>query len=618
MKELRLIYELSTALSDHGGLDDALWKVATRVPEGYCYPAEIAARVVLGGRVYSSARHAISTCRQVAAIVVHGAPAGSLEADRLVDSDVPAARYFLREEQEMLTAIADRIAVRVEREQILESLRVSQRRARSLYERLPVATVVLQQRGDDFVLIDHNEAARTLSHGAVRERVGGAVRDLLPGQPELLAALADCVATGAPSRRELEWAGPDGRALLLVISLGHVPPDLVLAHVVDVTHERRLEQRLAQAQKMEVLGRMAGGVAHDFNNLLTVILSYSDVLLRGAGVDDPHHGDLLEIRGAAQRAAAMTRQLLTFSRQQVVDPRIVDLGAQVLELRSMLERLLGDRISLVLALAQGLWSTRIDTSQVDQILLNLVVNARDATAAGGRVVITTANVELGGDEATMLDVSPGPYVALTVHDTGAGIDAVTRARLFEPFFTSKPPGQGTGMGLAIVYGIVRQAGGAIAVESEPGRGATFRVLLPRADAAPTVPARSRGRGGETILLVEDVDAVRRIAQRTLGEAGYHVLTAEHGAEALFVGEHHRGDIDLLLTDVVMPWTGGVELAERFAALYPRARVLFVSGFPERTAQLVQAVGSSAGFLAKPYTPEALLRMVRDLLGDDAS
>jgi signal transduction histidine kinase len=382
---------------------------------------------------------------------------------------------------------------------------------------------------------------------------------------------------------------------------------------------RQSEERLRQAQKMEAVGRLAGGVAHDFNNLLTVITSYSDLLLEDLGPDDPKRDDVGEIRKAAQGAAALTRQLLAFSRQQVLEPKVLDLRATVTGTEKLLQRLIGDDIRLTTALAPDLGAVKADPVQLEQIIINLAVNARDAMPTGGRLTIEAANVEM--DEVYVRShapARPGRYVMLAMSDTGIGMDDQTKARIFEPFFTTKERGKGTGLGLATVYGIVKQAGGFIWVYSEPGRGTSFKVYLPRVDE-PVEPGVARtaraepGRGTETVLVVEDAAAVRMVTRQVLERYGYAVLEAPNGDTALRLAAKHHGPIHLLLTDVVMPGLSGRQLAEQLAQLRPDMKVLYVSGYGDSAVVHHGILEAGVAYLQKPFTPESLARRVRDAL-----
>ena len=388
----------------------------------------------------------------------------------------------------------------------------------------------------------------------------------------------------------------------------------------DLTNRKQLEQQLLQSQKVEAIGRLAGGVAHDFNNILTAMIGYCQLTLDELKDDHPARANVVEIAAAAERAAALTRQLLAFSRKQTLQPKVLDLNAVVGDMDKMLRRLIGEDIELVTKLTPGIGSVKADPGQLEQVILNLAVNARDAMPSGGRLILETANTTLDEHYAQHhQEVKPGDYVVLAVTDTGSGMTDEVKSRLFEPFFTTKPQGKGTGLGLATCYGVVKQSGGHISVYSELDRGTTFKVYLPRVNeavtATPAAPSAATSRGGnETILLVEDDPAVRGLNARLLRAKGYSVIEAGNGEEALRVASQKRDNpIALLLTDVVMPEMGGKELAERFHATQPDTKVLFCSGYTQEAIDRNGELEPGTAFLQKPFTPLVLANKIREVL-----
>ncbi|MGA8182825.1 MAG: response regulator, partial [Terriglobia bacterium] len=381
----------------------------------------------------------------------------------------------------------------------------------------------------------------------------------------------------------------------------------------------RLQEQLQQSQKLEAIGRLAGGLAHDFNNLLTVISGYSQLILDRLSSADPLRSPLIQIKEAGDRAATLTRQLLAFSRKQVLAPQVLDLNCIVANMNKMLPRLIGEDVELVVVHSPGLGCVKADPGQIDQVIMNLAVNARDAMPQGGKLIIETANVEL--DESYSHNrpvVVPGAYVMLAVSDTGTGMSPRLQSRIFEPFFTTKEQGKGTGLGLATVYGIIKQSDGYIWVYSEPGKGTTFKVYLPRVEEAAQRVKKKGGAGhtaggSETILLVEDNESVRTFVRSVLEPKGYKLLVAGGSEDALKVAENHDGPIHLLLTDVVMPRMGGPELAARLAPLCPEVKVLYMSGYTDDTIVHHGVLTPATHFLQKPFVTETLIRKIREVL-----
>jgi PAS domain S-box-containing protein len=433
----------------------------------------------------------------------------------------------------------------------------------------------------------------------------------------------DVLARGRPIQLEEVLPNPDGIARQWMVFKFPFPDGAggtaLGGMAVDITERKHLEEQLQQSQKMEAVGRLAGGVAHDFNNLLTIICGYSELMLSRLPASDSGRELIKEIQKAGDRAASLTRQLLAFSRKQVLEPKVLDLNTVVTDVDKMLRRLIGEDVEIVNATRPDLGRVLADAGQVEQILLNLAVNARDAMPRGGKLTIKTANVELDETYAQLNpDVQPGPYVLLAVSDTGCGMDEATRGRIFEPFFTTKTNGNGTGLGLATVFGIVKQSGGHIVVESVPAQGTLIKVFLPRVDAISPIKAilaEAAGNppGTETLLLAEDEDSVRALAGHVLRKNGYTVLEACNGADALRVARQHEGPIHLLVTDVVMPGCGGRELADRLTSIRPETQVLFLSGYTDDAVVRHGVYAAEVAFLQKPFRVDALLRKVREVL-----
>ncbi len=512
-----------------------------------------------------------------------------------------------------------------DRKKAEESLRASEERYRVLAESSPVGiwhttpdgkTIYINPAGCDLLEIDEPAelTGRSLYEFFTRESVATIRRE------EAQRARG----TGSTYEAELVSAHGTNRTVL-VAGAPIIGPDgaleSVMGTLIDITDRKVLAEQLRHGQRMESIGRLAGGIAHDFNNVLTAILGTTDLLLMDLDPDAPHYEDVCEIRDAARRAAGLTSQLLAFSRKQVLVRRVLDLNALVQDTERLLRRIIGEDIELVTEFDPALGPVATDPSQLQQVILNLAVNARDAMPGGGRLTIATRNVTLRENHHREgVAMSAGRYAVLSVADTGVGMPPDVREQIFEPFFTTKGAGEGTGLGLATVYGIVKQSEGYIWVDSGPGEGTTFEIYLPHAAAQPEEhlgePNGTETTGGdETVLLVEDEERVRVLSQRMLEMHGYRVLTASTGAEARRIFEERGGKVDLLVTDVVMPGESGRELADALRTDAPDLDVLFVSGYTSDAVIRRGVLSADVPFLQKPFTPVELVRKVREVLDD---
>jgi PAS domain S-box-containing protein len=500
---------------------------------------------------------------------------------------------------------------------------------RALFDASPLAICSVTRDGQ---IESWNRAAERLFGWTASEVIGRTMpnipAELVPEHHEL----RDRVLSGKPlTNHETRRLHKDGRELDVSISTSALHDAAgatrgIVAVYMDVGGRKALESQLRQAQKMEAVGRLAGGVAHDFNNMLTVMRAGAEFLLSDLDPEDPRRAEAAEIRDTADRAGSLTKQLLAFSRQQVLQLRVVDLNAVVTELQPMVRRVVEENITVRTRLAAGLDRVRADRSQLDQVILNLVVNARDAMPSGGTLLIETANVVLDGSyPRSHLSANPGPHVALTVTDTGCGMDAGTQARVFEPFFTTKALGQGTGLGLATVYGIVKQSGGHIWVYSEVGQGTSFKIYFPRYTGPDEVeasreraPDREDRTAGATILLVEDDLAVRTAVRRLLERQGYHILEAGSGSQALGVLAESPQAIDLVVSDMVMPEMSGLDLRQRLREMRPKLPVLLMSGYSEEAITRLGSAAALGPLIEKPFTVQGILQKVREALSAEGS
>ncbi|HVG32634.1 MAG TPA: ATP-binding protein [Pyrinomonadaceae bacterium] len=514
-----------------------------------------------------------------------------------------------------------------ERELADKALRDSEARYRMLFESNPFPMWVYDLETLSFLAI--NEAAVHCYGYSREEFLSMTIKDIRPAEdvPALLQNISQ-VLSGRDEAGAWRHQKKDGQLIDVEItsyplSFAGRRAELVLASDITMrkkTEEalRRSEEQLRQAQKMEAVGKLAGGVAHDFNNLLTVINGHTSLSLRRLEKDDPLYYKLETIQAAGERAASLTRQLLAFSRKQIMQPKVLDLNHVIFETNKMLQRLIGEDIDLLIGLMPDLGKVKADPGQIEQVLMNLSVNARDAMPKGGKLTIETHNVYIDEEYSRRhVSVPPGRYVMLAVSDTGCGMDAATQARIFEPFFTTKEVGRGTGLGLSTVYGIVKQSGGNVWVYSEVGRGTTFKIYLPCVDSPAeefkTSIETKAPAGTETVLLVEDEEMVRNMTREILQESGYQVLEATHGQEALTVAERHAGPIHLMLSDVVMPQMSGRELAEQLSPVRREMKVLYMSGYTDDAIVHHGVLDEGMAFIEKPFTPDTLTRKLREVL-----
>ncbi len=518
-----------------------------------------------------------------------------------------------------------------ESQRLRTAAEASERRLRELVENL--RTVIWEARGDSRRFSFVSRQAEEILGYPVEKWLGEPdfwLRRLHPDDSErTLSVHRQAIAEGRDHDLEYRILSAKGqwvwiRDIVRVLKDSSNQVTQLRGFMVNITERKLVEDQLLQAQKMESVGRLAGGVAHDFNNLLTIINGYGQLVRDQLDADDPRRVHLEEILKAGDRAASLTRQLLAFSRRQVLAPQVLDLNTVVSNMQKMLRRLIGEDVELVTDLSSDLGHVKADPGQIEQVIMNLAVNARDAMPQGGRLTIETQNVDFDPVYArSHFNAPPGPYVLLAVSDTGVGMDAVTQAHLFEPFFTTKEKGRGTGLGLAMVYGIVKQSGGYIWLYSEPGKGSSFKVYLPRVEdavraQAPAEAAKEGLQGWETVLLVEDEAALRTMVRRVLESNGYRVLEARHGDDALQVVEQHVGPVHLLLTDVVMPGMSGRELAEHLTSQHRGLKVLFMSGYTDDAIVHHGVLHPGAAFLQKPFTPEGMVRRVREVLDSNSS
>ena len=568
---------------------------------------------------------------------------GTIGEETAVEGMRSGARdYVLKDKLQRLTPAIERELrerdVRVARKDAETALSESEVRYRRLAESGIIGITIVDVAGN---ILDANDAYLKMLGYSREELLHGSLRwsDLTP--PEFLhlstRATQQLESSGVATPWETETLRKDGSRVPVLVGAAMLEYPKCIAFAADLTDRKHAEsgrvqaeealdqseRQLRQVQKMDAVGRLAGGVAHDFNNVLSVILGYAEQLLDDLGPTEPMRADVDEIHKAATRAAGLTRQLLLFSRQQVIEPKVIDLNETLASMSEMLRRMLGEDVELATVMSKASARVKADPTYIEQVILNLVVNARDAMPTGGKLTIELQELVLDGSYAQgHLPAAAGPYVMLAVTDTGSGMDQETQGRIFEPFFTTKEVGKGTGLGLSTVFGIVQRSGGTIWVYSEPGKGTTFKIYLPKVDAELEKPRAvsppTTLRGSETILLVEDEEQVRTVVLTILRRQGYKVVAARSAAEALELCARDSESIDLLLTDVVMPQLSGPELAKRLTALRPQLKVLCMSGYTDDSIVRHGVLASGVAYIQKPITQAGLARKVREVLDEPSS
>jgi PAS domain S-box-containing protein len=529
---------------------------------------------------------------------------------------------FEDRDREILKFVSQQLAAAIEHKRNEEALRRSEARSRSLISSAAfgICRCTLSGRFLDvnpaLIVMLGQQSVEDLLHLDAR-------REVFVNPQELDRLAEDYRRTGSLNGVEVQWKRKDGRIIIVRLSgcaasFNDEPEEVLELIAEDITDRRQLEEQLRQAQKMDAVGRLAGGVAHDFNNLLMVINGYTEVLLEQLEKGSAMHLKVHSIQQAADRAATLTRQLLAFSRKQLLELKVVDVNTVVGDMERLLRPLIGENIELVTRLSTQTGHTRADAGQLEQVIMNLVVNAKDAMPNGGKLTLQSADVTVDQNFSEHRFIAPGRYAVISVTDTGHGMDKETQSRIFEPFFTTKEKGKGTGLGLSTVYGIVKQSNGYVFAQSQPGAGTTFWVYLPRVEdtageLSPAKPQPTDAGGCETILLVEDEESVRELVRLTLTARGYKVLEAENGEAGLRLAESCQQHIDILITDVVMPGIGGRELAKKLVAIRPDISVLYLSGYTEDTVIAQGAPGPKTAFLQKPFTLQNLAKKVREVL-----
>ena len=622
MKELQALYGLSEITEREGITLDELFQETVKIlPLSWQYPEITCARIIIGDSEFCSENFTDSDWKQTANIRIRGTVVGKVDVIYLEERPELDEGPFLKEERLLIDAFAERLGRITERKQAEEALRESEGKYRSLIENAPNIIMTLDCDG---IILSINRTVPGLSPNDV---IGKNHLDFIVPEcrDRVVETIESVIKTGEAGSYQTKGVGPDEIESSYETFVGPLIQEGKIVGVIliinDITELKHLEDQFRQSQKMEGIGRLAGGVAHDFNNLLTVITGHAELAMTTLDTRDPLRDDLKEIQKAGERAAELTRQLLAFSRKQTLQPKVLSLNTIITNLDKMLQRVIGEDIDLKTISGKDLWNVEADPGQIEQIIINLAVNARDAMPEGGKLTIETQNIELDKEYArTHSDVTPGPHVVLAISDTGCGMTDEVKTQVFEPFFTTKGEGKGTGLGLSTVYGIVKQSGGNIWLYSELEEGTTFKVYLPMvADEAEEfvreVGAIELPRGSETVLVVEDEEGTRKLVCRILKQQGYHIIEAQNGGEALMICKELEKPVDLVLTDVIMPNMGGTVLVKNLHEILPDVKVLYMSGYTTDAVAHAGVLDSGTPYLQKPFRPIDLAWKVRRVLDE---
>ena len=630
VKELNCLYGISKLIEEGDiSMEEMARRIVNLLPPAWQYPEITCARIILEGQEFRTGNFKETAWKQTCDITIHDELAGAVEVDYLEEKPENDEGPFLKEERDLIEAITQRIGKITEHKRAEEALRNSEEKYSTLFNEARDGIVLTDLEGR---IVDCNLQFEHLTGRYFHELEQMKIWEIRPPEKVKLAKekFQEIKDKGFSGSDELEFQKPDGTIVPIEFFAKRVEflnRQYIQGIVHDITERRNaerekrtLETQLFQSQKMEAIGTLAGGIAHDFNNLLTTIIGNAKLALNDISKDDSLREEIEEILKAGERSASLTRQLLAFSRKQVIKPEVLDLNEVINETEKMLKRMIGEDIEFQTVLKPELWKVHMDSGQVDQMFINMVVNSRDAMPQGGKLTIEMANVDLDKNYLSEhgIEGAAGHYVMLAVSDTGSGMDKETREHIFEPFFTTKEIGKGTGLGLSTVYGIVKQNKGFIWVYSEPGQGTTFKIYLPKVKEGTEPEEKERTpvgdlNGSETVLIVEDDDRVRNLARKILERYGYSVLEAENGEDALRASEEHDGSIDLMITDVVMPKMSGKETVEHLQPLYPQMKVIYMSGYTDNAIVHHGVLAPGLNFLEKPFAPEGLARKVREVL-----